>query len=1626
MSRTFYHFSFLYQNKKKEQVSYTDNPSGSFDLQRLIAGKPAWRQANYAHEAVRRKLIIHDWTFFNYTVIQKKDFYLLVEDLLEDGFEIYLWTGEIVKEITKENWYQYRWDPESYLRNSFSKYSPSAHIKKWAIDQLSWAEDDLFILDDYWLPVLRDNLTELPPRHLLISDLAQYSDAEEIISSALGLTPKIEHVILDEISTDSIEFYLKMQRYIESLGIKIIVHYKKLDIDTRALEILLQNDALYLGDHLIKKTDLYDIESVDLDSDEEFCLNHAELDELFSLMPKLKRVMNLVLNETILLNPIPHLEFLEVTQGQLFQELWGDPLKMLYLSHEGISDSIMISNLKNLSYLKESNTDFISDLTALKNLWHVSSSCFEYVEGVFFESAACINLGEIKLSDYNNPALLSYSSNLKKLTIETLPLIISHPIPTLEILCVKNITYAQLTEISRNFPNLKKLALSEIVTEYEANSIITSLNTLEILEIEGEISFDIATTLLQNAPNLQKLLIQCHEFIFENKTINLPKLEQITFKGNKSFLYLILKNAANIKQIQLNSISDSPRNDVTLDQVFVDNLHIKSMLTDTELVEILHVIKPNHLHLELNDGLNDNLVNLPLFSHLKSLSLIGYSAERYLVNTCFISNKLLNNLLLQTPRLKKLRLKSIQIEDKIFLSPTLSLPFLVDLEINLEKTSISLEDINLFGKIAPNLKVCKLDNAQQLFGRIISNHSLNNLEYLEIKSANLSGRDIENLLMSCPKLTKLILPGLKLTDDLLTEPFMSGVNELVLNQSLLSNTQLVQLLGYFPNLKRLLLRCCEHLVAETIRPFLEDIPIIDLFGAKETEYRTSENTHSQWCDFNTNLPSTTLSAKRYFYSLSSSVADPDTRFYRLQVFNQLKVNSEATRSDQLLQLTNQGDPQWRAVNDVKFHKMDDFINYAKEEAEIDQDSYHFFGQVFIELTSDWQALPSLSPFEVLPDIAFASEIPCDINYSLRDNLYYIRSTEGTVGTKTCYTVRIPCAYPNVIMPQALQDDINYLLQFNVGELRNIPQNANAINYLNLLWEQGIGACRHRSMLFLWRHAQDVRSIYNDGHAFVEVKIGGFWIMVNLGGYPAQLQIIDEFIAPTVSLNLHEERQQGEDPQIAIYATRLEPWRVQSSSWSNWNDFADEVVHPGQKILLEVNSPAELNPVWEALAHYCGINNLPYHDVANPDDLVCSLPYLAPREGLHKIQPGPGGVLYDFFMACNNAQLPGILIINYERFGIDDLIRTNTILDPERQIDGVLLPKSLIVIGIRNNARPDVYEGADFISRWDQRVQIPQALILNSIPPAAVMASPSCTLDLWDDPEAMELLLGRWRMMGAGFIYEDGLLNAAVAAGHRLLALRQAPPAVRALSHQISTLGWVVHNGKRLEFPQGLQFQWTEGYDWPRLRTALTWLKTPQTGALVLNPTLYPTFFKRYREDTAAQQLQTTPGWVEQATGQKLAVTLSRSLTEGQWAQLLHLCCLHQVSLQVFCPPSVSVPEVLGPQPQLNVPLVIPNTTVVISSERDTTVLKLLEQHPQARFADVSECTASDLWQHWQSRLDPENYCLRIWHEPGWVYQALSAGETVILTGTFRAEVQDALQGAWCGPDSELIYPHENV
>ena len=137
MSRTFYQFSFLYQTKKNEHEIYTDNPSGSFDLQRLIAGKPAWKQIRYANHLVKKRLVIYDWTFFNYTEIQAEDFYQLIDDLMTEQFEIYFWTSKSIELITSKNWYVYRGDPNKKILKWSQDYAHLAEVKKCIVNDCS-------------------------------------------------------------------------------------------------------------------------------------------------------------------------------------------------------------------------------------------------------------------------------------------------------------------------------------------------------------------------------------------------------------------------------------------------------------------------------------------------------------------------------------------------------------------------------------------------------------------------------------------------------------------------------------------------------------------------------------------------------------------------------------------------------------------------------------------------------------------------------------------------------------------------------------------------------------------------------------------------------------------------------------------------------------------------------------------------------------------------------------------------------------------------------------------------------------------------------------------------------------------------------------------------------------------------------------------------------------------------------------------------------------------------------------------------------------------------------------------------------------------------------------------------
>ena len=130
-------------------------------------------------------------------------------------------------------------------------------------------------------------------------------------------------------------------------------------------------------------------------------------------------------------------------------------------------------------------------------------------------------------------------------------------------------------------------------------------------------------------------------------------------------------------------------------------------------------------------------------------------------------------------------------------------------------------------------------------------------------------------------------------------------------------------------------------------------------------------------------------------------------------------------------------------------------------------SHCFYGVQTISLSDAWQPLASLSAADEMLSYHLSNGADVEIQYSKRDNLYYIHRRPGAPELEDSVTidfiVRVPPKSQEEL-PQDVQDKILECLNFKAAPLQVEP-GATGAEYLAALKTQEVGACRHRCAVF---------------------------------------------------------------------------------------------------------------------------------------------------------------------------------------------------------------------------------------------------------------------------------------------------------------------------------------------------------------------------------------------------------------------------------------------------------------------------------------------------------------------------------------------------------------------------------
>lgn len=494
----------------------------------------------------------------------------------------------------------------------------------------------------------------------------------------------------------------------------------------------------------------------------------------------------------------------------------------------------------------------------------------------------------------------------------------------------------------------------------------------------------------------------------------------------------------------------------------------------------------------------------------------------------------------------------------------------------------------------------------------------------------------------------------------------------------------------------------------------------------------------------------------------------------------------------------------------------------------------------------------------------------------------------------------------------------------------------------------------------------------------------------------------------------------------VHAIKIKSYEKLFSTWdtkpttSNILAYYQTLLNSLDNTLIEFSDTLSLDQLAYGLQKYAISTSRPIFYVTSPDDLICSSPIININGHEGQLKEGPGGLLYDFLQ--ENKEKNPIIIVNYQRFLPEDIVRFNTLLDPNPSVDGTPLPANTQIIGLSNTTHPNYYDGADFYSRFKTISScIVKADPIPLLPPEAadMTLHQAIEIDLYESDNWKEILLGRWGINGDTLHFYPGALQSA------LEKLQSAPSPVIVLNHppkrtpdfeqfwqDILLHHSIFYAGYTITLPHHLQFQQKECDQWPELTSHLTFLETTPENALIINQGKFQDLFVTYQHQKG--KLYTNNGLLEENKEKIFSFELSCSLSKSQWRQLLSEAKKHRVQLHIYCSPGVNLPEEfkdkaithnLLPLTSLT-QITIEKTQLIESKDPALSISSFIHDSKDWIIIDVSECSFSDLYKSLHGKLDDLHFCFT--ESEHVLLTALKENKKIILTGHFSDELSDAL------------------
>ncbi|MDP1602914.1 MAG: AAA family ATPase [Legionella sp.] len=1571
----------FYYTNKDEGLTFTSEPQGELDVDKLIKGQPCWKVQNFLHTPQKKTLIVADWRASHWSSYQCLNSIRVTKELMKEGFRLYVWQdGEFVALRSEKDQID-----DWFVRQKMTPILVDKVLKK-ASRQLGIAADRIHVLDDYWMDWVKTREEPLPPRRLFANDFRDIMQVSEKVTSVLDILmqskPALSELVLNEISVSAISAFKKMQKLLPALSYTTI--YQRLNVSSSVIDELLAYKHIQRDNIEFKIADLDTLSVCVLSGSEDISENWYELIRphyktlsLTGLPPPPENFL-----QTINFTALAHLSLIKtkIEKDDIRHLLSTPTLDILeYSSDEpverftqGLPPSEIGHIYLNSTVLDENDFHWFLS-SKIKALGLTRSTILDnpFPENLEFSHLEILDVSGSNISLHNLHQILSTSGNLGILTTRCIRYEANESWPPLNLpfLLSWDLSYSELpVEIIRCILNgtrvLETLDLTKLSPTSEPIFTGVDFPFLEKLKLSENILLEDIHYVLENMKQLVSLSFGCNLRLNEPFPLNIacPKLKQLSLA------------ATNISSINLQKI-----------------------LIQIEKLEELNL--SGCLYLQ---------ENFTAELYLKSLKILDVNNSRLSPHNFF-------QLIRFAYQLKTLNLSFYECTDGFM--QELAFPELE--EINLSHCEISEEDQKKILETSSKLRVITFIEAPPAFSDTIKNIKLLSVKKLVIRANTLSNKNLIDLLDALPNLDYLDLGGsINLYyNDTLRERFKEIALVCGLHHGNEVNADADRRLKSYRTIKKKF-KWQPQLLG--LKKPTQDNFKFHFKGKNKTKNQNMIiEKLSQYMIFNRNFVALIPKIQDGIcYALSNLFIKESDEFWNGFVDAISAWNGEFyTLKNTLIEYFD------RLIKYVIDYQI---LNYNHEDP-------FYLGDNFA------MVLDSL-PMPAILDNPWHS-----VGVKKTAEGFWLYDPNMKKGAKLCsrekfleVISRRLGGHISIVGPKL---DINPVIVnagkfIATGGVLALQISVNRRDILKLLPPSEDISPEYLPGLLLhdvkgkpaWMMALKERAISSYIKslllAFLNSDPNALRNLRSSVGEVSDQEYVDAFsaIVELLPYNMAKKTQkifQKATENNEHFERLFETWSKAKPFSDTPGNYCKKILNkPYKKQLIEIDQTRDVPYLHYLFEKEAIRTSTPFFYADSPSDLSCSAPFVKRQGDEGYISDGPGGDCYDFLMKYKDSPVAPVVLVNYANFSPENIVHFNNLLDDCASADGTPIGKSRIV-GLINPDNPDSYQGEDFYSRFDEVSLCPfkNKKLVESVPelPIVEIDAKNCEIiDLLNAENWEERLLGHWKVKKDILVFETGLLEDALAKNkpiHIHNGLWENPKFIH--FWRLALLrGFIHHAGRQIVVPQSLQLAKGSGYDLELLTSQTFCYEELTDRAYVLNPSLLGQFFTQYHCDNFLKTLETNPGILAAHQDSRLVINVTRSIAEQEWLIFLHKCREKNIELHCYFAPGVKVPALLQDTPVRpcpdNLETSFDHTQILTSEDLDVTLSEFTAKNSDWMIIDVSECKPGSLLKSFSGKLNKKKLCFEFYEKESILLKALAARKKVILTGKFHPELVDHL------------------